>query len=281
MKLELSGSVSLGIVFYFILNFNLFFQFCDEVAIVATIHKRKKSQIWLQVREGNRHFLESCYVLAISKNPVFKYGDSHVFLFGMWRTKRNLKIAKKKKKKKRKEKKRKGKKRGLSCTCEISHKKNWLLGKGKLAMQQGISATAGRLWERGRRPDWKEQRPTYFRGKRPADRTRNNDGTGGRSAKSGSLWRERTRFCASCLLVSHVVSFTNCAINLDCHRLLVAFITSHKSLLLLRQLIILPTHQAFVSRRNLLSSIASQGSRFRRIRDEPEGGSSSHQVHRD
>ncbi len=148
-------------------------------------------------------------------------------------------------------------------------------------MQQGISATAGRLWERGRRPDGKEQRPTYVCGKHPADRTRNNDGTGGRSAKSGSLWRERTRFCASCLLVSHVVSFTNCAINLDCHRLLVAFITSHKSLLLLRQLIILPTHQAFVSPRNLLSSIASQGSRFRRIRDEPEGGSSSHQVHRD
>jgi hypothetical protein len=42
----------------------------------------------------------------------------------MWRTERDLKIAKKKKKKKRKkkEKKRKGKKRGLSCTCEISHK---------------------------------------------------------------------------------------------------------------------------------------------------------------
>ncbi len=68
---------------------------------MASIHKRKKSQIWLQVREGNKHFLESCYVLAISKNPVFKYGDSHVFLFRMWRTKRNLKIAKKKEKKRK------------------------------------------------------------------------------------------------------------------------------------------------------------------------------------
>jgi hypothetical protein len=52
--------------------------------------------MWLQ---GCGRFLESCYFLVKSKNPVSKYGDMHVFLLRMWRTKRHLK---------------------KSCKCEIS-----------------------------------------------------------------------------------------------------------------------------------------------------------------
>jgi hypothetical protein len=50
-------------------------------ATVAVIHTW---EIWLQVREDSRHFLESCYVLATSKNPASKYGDLHVFLLRTW-----------------------------------------------------------------------------------------------------------------------------------------------------------------------------------------------------
>jgi hypothetical protein len=50
-------------------------------ATVAVINTR---EIWLQVREDSRHFLESCYLLASSKNPASKYGDLHVFLLGTW-----------------------------------------------------------------------------------------------------------------------------------------------------------------------------------------------------
>jgi hypothetical protein len=50
-------------------------------ATVAVIHTW---EIWLQVREDSRHFLESCYVLATSKNPASKYGDFHVFLLRTW-----------------------------------------------------------------------------------------------------------------------------------------------------------------------------------------------------
>jgi len=67
------------------------FNFCDVAIPNIT---RGKIQIWLQVRErsqDSRHFLKSCYVLATSKNPMSKYGDFHVFLFRMWRTKRHLK----------------------------------------------------------------------------------------------------------------------------------------------------------------------------------------------
>ncbi len=52
--------------------------------------------MWLQ---GCRRFLESCYVSVKSKNPVSKYGDIHVFLLRMCRTKTHLK---------------------KSCECEIS-----------------------------------------------------------------------------------------------------------------------------------------------------------------
>ncbi len=48
-----------------------FFQFCD-VATVATIHKRKESQIQLQVRADSRHLLELCYVLANLQEPSVK-----------------------------------------------------------------------------------------------------------------------------------------------------------------------------------------------------------------
>ncbi len=45
---------------------------------------RGNSQIWLKVTEkSSRHFLEPCYVLVTSKNPMFKYGNSHVFLLRM------------------------------------------------------------------------------------------------------------------------------------------------------------------------------------------------------
>jgi hypothetical protein len=52
---------------------------------------RGKRQFWLQVREDSaRHFLESSYVLATSKNPVSKYGDFHFFCswasLRMWRS---------------------------------------------------------------------------------------------------------------------------------------------------------------------------------------------------
>jgi hypothetical protein len=65
-------------------NQSFFLNFFD-VATVATIHKRK-TQIWLQIREDSRQFLEFCYVLA-SMNPVSKYGNFHVFLLRMWQTK--------------------------------------------------------------------------------------------------------------------------------------------------------------------------------------------------
>jgi hypothetical protein len=45
---------------------------------------RGKSQIWLQVREDSRHFLESCHVLVTSKYPVSKCGGFHVSLLRMW-----------------------------------------------------------------------------------------------------------------------------------------------------------------------------------------------------
>ncbi len=68
-----------------------FLNFC-HIATVATIYKRKEPfQFGYQVRKDSRHFLEYCYILATSKNPVFKYGDFHVFLLRMWWTlKRNL-----------------------------------------------------------------------------------------------------------------------------------------------------------------------------------------------
>ncbi len=45
---------------------------------------RGKTQIWLNVTEkSSRHFLEPCYALVTSKNPIFKYGNSHVFLLRM------------------------------------------------------------------------------------------------------------------------------------------------------------------------------------------------------
>jgi hypothetical protein len=49
---------------------------------------RRKSQIWLQIKED---FLESCYVLATSKNSMSEYGNFHVFLLRMWQTKRHKK----------------------------------------------------------------------------------------------------------------------------------------------------------------------------------------------
>jgi hypothetical protein len=170
----------------------------------------------------------------------------------------------------------------MSCSCEISHnffdcpgRVNWQCNKGYRQPPdicgKEVADPVGK--NNDRRTSVGNGPPTGH------ETTTERAGDQRRAEVSGE--NEHAFVFLACLLVSHVVSFTNCAINLDCHRLLAAFITSHKSLLLLRQLIILPTHQVFISRRNLFSSIASHGSRFRRIRDEPEGGSSSHQVHRD
>lgn len=66
-----------------------FFKFCDVAQWQPST--RGKNQIWLQVREDSRHFLEFCYVLVTSKNPVSKYGNLYVFALRMWWTKRHLK----------------------------------------------------------------------------------------------------------------------------------------------------------------------------------------------
>jgi hypothetical protein len=86
--------IHLFLVLYVPVGVFFLFEFCDVVT--AQPSTRGKSQMWLQ---GCRRFLESCYVSVKSKNPVSKYGDIHVLLLRMWRTKRHLK---------------------KSCKCEIS-----------------------------------------------------------------------------------------------------------------------------------------------------------------
>jgi hypothetical protein len=73
-----------------VIHAGVFFQFCD-LATVVTIHKRKQPNLATGLKEDGRHFLQSCYVLATSKNPVSKYCDFHVFFLRMWWSERHLK----------------------------------------------------------------------------------------------------------------------------------------------------------------------------------------------
>jgi hypothetical protein len=78
---------------------------------------RGKSQIWLHIREDSRHFLESCYALVTSKNPLStKYGDFHVFsphdVVNKRASKRDLATVQKK---------------GVLHKCKILSKKTWLV----------------------------------------------------------------------------------------------------------------------------------------------------------
>jgi hypothetical protein len=61
----------MGVFFLFFFNFVMWPQWQSST--------REMSQIWLQVREESRIFLESSYILAICKNPLSKYDYFRIF----------------------------------------------------------------------------------------------------------------------------------------------------------------------------------------------------------